>query len=131
MLLSVPLVLPEHLQTRAVQHDMNRVIVSCDTRLSSRESTAATAERRVIRQEHPSRPARPGNTGQPPDPHANAGIKGGMRSVRGFKSHDAAQRFCRERGEIALFFALVAVTTRPSPSRCAASTLQEASALRS
>ena len=28
------------------------------------------------------------------------GIKGRMRRVRGFKSHDAGNRFCREHGEL-------------------------------
>ena len=48
-LLGIPFTLPEHLQAGAVQHDMNGPIVPCDTRLSSRESTAASAERGVIR----------------------------------------------------------------------------------
>ena len=43
------------------------------------------------------------------------GIECTIRCMRGFKSHDAARRLCRELGEHAISSDLVAVTTRPSP----------------
>ena len=49
VLLGILFTLPEYLQAGAVQHDMNGPIMSCDTRLASSESTAASAERGVIR----------------------------------------------------------------------------------
>ena len=43
------------------------------------------------------------------------GIKGRIRCMRGFKDYDAANRFCREHGELRNFSVPVIVTTRPSP----------------
>ncbi len=59
------------------------------------------------------------------------GIKGRIRCMRGFKSYDAAGRFCREHGELRELLRLDAVTTSPSPPLPAASGLQEAPRLRS
>ena len=51
------------------------------------------------------------------------GIKGRIRCMQGFKSHDAASRFCREHGEVRDLLLPAAVTTRPFllPSAASAS----------
>ncbi len=58
------------------------------------------------------------------------GIKGRIRCMRGFKSHDAATASAASTVNSGISSVLVAVTTRSSPPSSAASTSQETPALR-
>ncbi|MGI4801288.1 MAG: DDE-type integrase/transposase/recombinase [Janthinobacterium lividum] len=61
----------------------------------------------------------------------HSGIKGRIRCMRGFKSHDAAHRFCREHGELRDLLRLRRRHNQPVPPPSTASGSQEAPALRS